>query len=48
MYQQWKHLALYHYAAAPTSSSSCSVCGLRPAANKSLYVKQTISIKQNR
>jgi hypothetical protein len=39
MQDQWKDLALYHYSSAPTLTSTCSVCGLRPAANKSLYVK---------
>ena len=39
MHNQWKDLALYHYSSAPTLTSTCSVCGLRPTANKSLYVK---------
>ncbi|CAF1146931.1 unnamed protein product [Adineta ricciae] len=37
MTSKWHHLALYHYSPAPTLSTACSVCGLRPAANKSLY-----------
>jgi hypothetical protein len=39
MNHEWKHLALYHYSPAPTLTSLCSVCGLRPSANKALYVK---------
>ncbi|CAF3553209.1 unnamed protein product [Rotaria sordida] len=42
MYDQWKDLALYHYSPAPTLTSSCSVCGLRPTANKALYDACTI------
>ncbi|UJR35583.1 hypothetical protein I4U23_028336 [Adineta vaga] len=37
MHSQWQHLALYHYSPAPTLSTVCSVCGIRPSANKSLY-----------
>jgi hypothetical protein len=39
MNSQWKHLALYHYSSAPTLTSTCTVCGLRPTATKALYVK---------
>jgi hypothetical protein len=39
MHSRWKDLALYHYSSAPTLTSTCSVCGLRHNANKSLYVK---------
>ncbi|CAF3639029.1 unnamed protein product [Rotaria socialis] len=42
MYHQWQHLALYHYLPSPTHNSACSVCGLRPSANKSLYDACTI------
>jgi hypothetical protein len=43
MNDQWKHLALYHYSSVPTLTSACSVCGLHPKANKSLYVRTFVS-----
>ncbi|CAF4419002.1 unnamed protein product, partial [Adineta steineri] len=42
MHDKWKHLALYHYSSAPTLTSPCSVCGLRPSANRSLYNASTL------
>lgn len=39
MNSQWNALSLYHYSSTPTVNSPCSVCGLRPTATKSLYVK---------
>ncbi|CAF1320705.1 unnamed protein product [Rotaria sordida] len=42
MYHQWEHLALYHYSPAPTLTSTCTACGLRPTANKALYNSCTI------